>query len=137
MVQFNWLIFDSFVWRALDNQFFKTFFYICHFIAKRSSRIIKKIYKMPHEILNRLLEYSHKNIAMEVENHYIERKERYSYYRTLSQRPWPKPNGPFEVPMTCRSYILYIRLICCILYTALPKNWVWKIENPIIEAQGN
>ena len=73
---------------------------------------------MPHETLNRLLEYSHKNIAMEVENHYIERKERLS--------------DVWHVGL-----IYCIRLIRCILYTALPKNWVWKIKNPIFEGQGN
>ena len=61
---------------------------------------------MPYETLNRLLEYSHKNIAMEVENHYVERKERLF----LIIAPWDKVLDSFEVPIACWSYLqLWLR----------------------------
>ena len=75
---------------------------------------------MPHETLNRLLEYSHKNIAMEVENHYIERKERLS-------EVWHV--GLYINYTVYKTYTLYI--IYRLYNTALPKNWVWKIKNQI------
>ena len=42
---------------------------------------------MPNETLNRLLEYSHNNIAMEVDKHYIERKERLDVVRHVIVAP--------------------------------------------------
>ena len=78
---------------------------------------------MPHETLNRLLEYSHKNIAMEVENHYVERKERLF----LIIAPWDKVFDSFEVPMACWSYTAGIQLC--------PRSEYEKLETKYLKAK--